>query len=371
MFINAEEWDDGAPVSCDLCIVGAGAAGITLARHLASADLKVCLLESGGFEFSQSTQSLCEGKVTGRGYFDLDMARLRFFGGSTNHWSGWCCPLDPIDFEPRADLPGSGWPIGYEELEPYYRRAHEICELGPYTYDANAFGDRVPPFYREPLDEYQVTVHIWQRSPPTRFGETYRAGIDEATHVRCFLNANVVGIETANGGADVSALQVRTLGGKRFKVDARIFVLACGGIENARLLLQPTRECPHGVGNDHDQVGRYFMLHPILEVGKLALTEAGGQSLFVQDRTYGERVRAGLGLSPTMQRELGLSNHAILLERDFATSKPSRGYRALTRRLKDPFDNRHSLTSDILSVLHPQIETELSCDVLNPVHVPL
>jgi hypothetical protein len=98
MFINAEEWDDGTPVSCDLCIVGAGAAGITLARHLASADLQVCLLESGHFEFSQSTQSLCGGKVTGRKYFDLDMARLRFFGGSTNHWSGWCCPLDPIDF---------------------------------------------------------------------------------------------------------------------------------------------------------------------------------------------------------------------------------------------------------------------------------
>ena len=123
-------------LEADLCIVGAGAAGITIAREHAGTSTKVLLLEAGGIEFEDDVQALYDGEevgdVTPR---DVLYSRLRFFGGTTNHWAGCCAPLNPIDFMKRPWVKHSGWPIGRAELDPYYARAHEVCELGPFVYD--------------------------------------------------------------------------------------------------------------------------------------------------------------------------------------------------------------------------------------------
>src|SRR6266581_3315812 len=89
--------------------IGLGAAGITLAREFSDAQVRVVLLESGGMDYEQETQELYEGQIIGRPFLDLTICRLRFFGGTTNHWGGWCLPLDEIDFEGRDDLPYHGW----------------------------------------------------------------------------------------------------------------------------------------------------------------------------------------------------------------------------------------------------------------------
>ncbi len=133
MLIDGRSVPRGSEREADLCIIGAGAAGITLALQLARAKFRVLILESGGLEPEAQTQMLAAGEIGGIGYVPLVSARIRAFGGSTGHWAGWCRPFESIDFEARPWVPHSGWPIGLAELEKYYPRAQEICELGPNT----------------------------------------------------------------------------------------------------------------------------------------------------------------------------------------------------------------------------------------------
>ena len=135
MLIDLREHGDADIGESDVCIVGAGAAGITLARRLSQLGHSVCMLESGGLDFDQATQDLYRGTNVGMTYYDLDQSRLRFFGGTTSIWGGRCAVLDPTDFERRDWVPHSGWPIGRADLDPYYRIAHTHFELGDFNYE--------------------------------------------------------------------------------------------------------------------------------------------------------------------------------------------------------------------------------------------
>ena len=152
MFVDARSVPPGTVIETEVCIVGAGAAGITLAREFINSGFRVALLESGDFDFKDKTQDLYGGANIGRRYFDpKDVGlRLRYFGGTTNHWGGWCAPLDPLDFEEREGVPHSGWPFSRDYLEPWYRRAQTVLQLGPYGYAPGDWGinpsDIPPPF---------------------------------------------------------------------------------------------------------------------------------------------------------------------------------------------------------------------------------
>ena len=113
----------------DLCVIGAGPAGITLARQAAAAGLSVALMEAGGEDLTVESQEVYEGEVLGQDYFPLDIPRLRFLGGSSNHWGGWCRALDAIDFEPKSWNPMSGWPIRKADLDPYQPATDAILDL--------------------------------------------------------------------------------------------------------------------------------------------------------------------------------------------------------------------------------------------------
>ena len=259
MFIDARQLDDGSAVTADVAIIGAGAFGITLARALRGSGREVVLIESGGLDFDGDTQALYEGVTQGIAY-NLDTARLRYFGGSTNHWGGWCRPIEAHDFEEKAWVPYSGWPVGRADLDPYYPQAQEICELGAFDYSVENLERVGPPLG---LPGGRIADGFFQYSPPTRFGERYRDDIANAADVRCLLYANVTEIVAAHDAASVARLDVSTLTGKRFTVTAKSYVLAAGGIENARLLLASNSVAPAGLANQNDLVGRYFMEHPI------------------------------------------------------------------------------------------------------------
>ena len=209
MLIDARELEAGALLEGDLCVVGAGAAGIAIALRFADTGHRVLLLESGGLEFEDATQALYEGTSVGQAYYDLDVCRLRFFGGTTNHWEGRCRPLDPLDFEVRPGVPHSGWPISRASLDPHYARAQELCQLGPYDYRPDFW--LLPGEAALPFDPAKVTTGLWQFSPPTRFGEVYLEPLTRAANLRVVLHANLVDIETGADGAEVQALQVATL----------------------------------------------------------------------------------------------------------------------------------------------------------------
>jgi choline dehydrogenase-like flavoprotein len=101
MLVDGQKVQDNSVFTFDLCIIGAGAAGITIARRFNGASKKVGLIESGGFEYSAEVSKLSEGETSGVRDNYLTQTRMRMFGGTTNHWAGTCLPLDVSDFEKK------------------------------------------------------------------------------------------------------------------------------------------------------------------------------------------------------------------------------------------------------------------------------
>lgn len=267
MFINAKQLDDDQLIEGDICIIGAGAAGITLARELKNSDKRIIVLESGGFEYDKRTQSLYKGENIGLPSFDLHVNRLRYFGGTTNHWAGHCRPLDPIDFERRQWLPHSGWPITRTELDPYYQLAQPIVGLGEYRYEQlDYFADKTAlPIL--PLADQRLKSAVYNQSPPTRFGPEYKEELAQADNIDVYLNANVLRLNSNETASHVASADVACIKGPSFKVKAKVFVLATGGMENVRVLLLSNQHNPQGLGNSNGLVGRFFMDHILLRPG--------------------------------------------------------------------------------------------------------
>lgn len=310
MFDDLRSLDDGAVLDADICIVGAGAAGISMAVGLSNSGLKILLLEAGGAEFEDDSQSIYQGAETGQAYYPLDACRLRFFGGTTNHWGGRSQPLTPWDLTKRAWVPHSGWPIGFQDIQPYYVRAQLLCSLGPYSYGSEiwrSFGVTPPP-----IDPRRLTYTFWRYSAvrrpeltdldAVRFGKDYGPFLRKAANVRILLHANLTRIRLRPGGQAVQELEIRTLSGKAARVRARRYVLACGAIENARMLLASDDVERAGVGNRHDWVGRCFMEHPDVQTAMVyPLTSTLLPAVHVMRERDGRVVRPGLRMAPEAQ----------------------------------------------------------------------
>ncbi len=260
-YIDARSLPDHSLLEADLAIIGGGPAGITLAHSFIGSRVRVCLIESGGLQPDPQVQALYEGENTGISY-PLAGNRLRYFGGSSNHWGGYCRPLDPIDFEQRDWVPHSGWPFGIEEVAPYYPAASKLVEIAPLLFEDKAYWEKASGQTTPDPVTGRVQVRYTHFSPPTRFGSRYGNELKQAENIQVLLNANVVNIASLEEGRKVTQLDIRTLTGLSHQVRARVYVLATGGLENARMLLLSNQAIPAGLGNQHDLVGRFFMEHP-------------------------------------------------------------------------------------------------------------
>ena len=265
MIRDSRELPKDSVIEADVCIVGSGAAGITIARDLRNGPLSVCLVESGGLELDPEIQDLNRGEVLDAFFFDLEFSRLRMFGGTTNHWSGTSRPLGELTLRSRPGIDHSGWPISRSELTPYFAPAHELCRMmGPYEYGNYFWGEVALP---APIQS--LTSEIYQRNYPVRFNEVYHDDLASAGNVTVWLHATALRIESDEAGRGVKALRVGRLGGEPFQVRAQVYVLAMGAVENARLLLLSDDVQQAGLGNGHDLVGRFLSDHPAMEVAEL------------------------------------------------------------------------------------------------------
>lgn len=315
MHIDARTLPHGSVLEADLCIVGAGAAGISMALEWIGSPRKVLLLEGGGLEYEPAMQDLYRGEIVGLPYYPLQAARLHYFGGTTGHWAGFCSTLDPIDFDKRDWVPHSGWPIRREELDPFYARAQPLLELGPYEYAAGDWQLRDPTLVPLPLDPRVMWTKMWQFSPPTRFGARYRDAVIGARNVHLYTHANVCELEANESLTRVDGLRVRTLDGKEHSARARCYVLACCSVQNARLLLASNRRTPTGLGNAHDLVGRFFMEHIEMPGGHLVLAASNAVNTKLYALEFGQtKARGELALSAAVQRERHILNGTVALE---------------------------------------------------------
>lgn len=340
MLLDLREYEGEPQLRADVCIVGAGAAGITLARRLAHAGHDILLLESGGPDHEDEVQDLAGGQSVGHDYWDLREARLRFFGGTTAIWGGRCAEFSDHDFDRRDWIPHSGWPISKADLRPWYDEARSAMGL-PARQDANAIwrslGEDAPSFR-----DGTLVSDFWQFTPSTEQFTLRRCkDLVEHSRVRILLHATLTGMERSHDRRTVRRVTVADVSGRSASIEADHVVLAAGGIENARLLLASD------IGNERDQVGRYFMEHPHARGGEVA-----GGKLWQLFRQYGRHLRDPAGHkhaalirpSATMQRREAILGSAFTLNacqreqaREIATM---RAYNRLRHNLSPSARNR-------------------------------
>ena len=369
MLIDARTLPPDAQLDSDVCVIGGGPAGIALAHRWIGKQFRVALLESGGLRIRRRSQKLARGANVGLPYIPLHVSRMRCLGGSTARWTGWCRPLDPIDFEARDWVPDSGWPFGPDELAPYYRDAHQLCELGTYRYDAEPWLGVAGP---ELLDSGgPLRTAIFHHSPPTHFGAAFREQLEQARNVTVYLNATLLDLQADEGGSIRSAA-AGVPGRGKLTVRSRIYVLAAGGIENARILLL-SNSGRGGLGNQRGLVGRYFMEHPILFAGAFEPDPPDRDlGLYTFPPTRVEtpdlrgRIVAALAPSADVMRTERIGNCAVYFMRreshktvpDYFTAGVASLHElaAAARRLEVPEATRHHLKS-VLAELGPVTRT--------------
>ena len=327
MFVDSRKLSDGSELVTDVCIVGAGPAGITLAKEFIGRKFRVCLLEGGDINLDEDTASLSEGETVGAPFAPLKDMRRRQFGGMSNVW---CIELhqgrtgiryvdlDAIDFEKRDWIPYSGWPITKDDLIPFYERAHVLCQLGAYNYSTQPWETENTP--RVVTKDGDITSTMFKFGPSNIYSTEYREQIEKSANITTFINANVVEIEADETAQTITRVHAACLTGNRFSVKAKIFILATGGIENARVLLLSNRVQTNGLGNQYDVVGRYFMDHPIVYPGHLYPADNRvfhSMGLYDKRRVNGETVMGRFALSEdTLRREKMMQMSVMLFPRD-------------------------------------------------------
>jgi choline dehydrogenase-like flavoprotein len=307
MHTDARQLPDSTHIQCDICIVGTGPAGISIAMEWNHSPYKVILLEGGGLEYDDQMQDLYAGPTTGQHYYPLRSTRLHYFGGTSNHWAGFCSTFDELDFEKREWVPHSGWPIKKSDLDPFYAKAQDILDLGPYEYDVKYWQQKDPALKSLLPDNPAVWNKVWQFSPPTRLGQKYGDAIKKSNNIHLYTYAHVTEITANESATSIEQLTVKNFAGKTHTVKAKYYILACNTIQNARLLLAACPQTPKGLGNDNDLVGRFFMEHLEVQSAWLHLPNPDPMKLYLFQGS-GTRMRCELGIRPDVQAQYRMLN---------------------------------------------------------------
>lgn len=266
--LDGRSLSEDETLRADLCIVGAGVAGISLAREFIGSSVQILLVDSGDTSPKPDTQELAKGEVTGQPYFDLNHSCRRGVGGSS--W-GWCIELpdgrtgarcralDVIDFEERPEIPYSGWPITLSDLEPYYEQAHEVLEIGPNKRDEKYGSSSDAPLLS--TQDRTIETTIFRFADARLFTHQYPRALRQAPNITILTNTTVLELEPNESADHVRAARSRTLTESSIRIESSQFIVAAGGLQTPRLLLLSDRHQPEGLGNQHDLVGRFFMEH--------------------------------------------------------------------------------------------------------------
>lgn len=269
MIIDANTLPVGHILEADLCVVGSGPAGVSLAHSFRGRNERVLLLEGGGTELEQGSQELYRGVAVGDGENEqndyLTYSRLRQVGGTSNHWSGWCRPLGEMDILSRANIRDARWPVEFSQLIPYYKKAARLLKIADHFVSSERALRGKPLF---PDDHRGLCTHYFHISPLTHHHEEFsfrrlaRKDSKSGSNIQTVVHANVLEILAEPNRNSPSGLKVCNASGQSFYVRAKRYVLCCGGIENVRLLFNSSQFSDQGLGNGGGALGRYFMEHP-------------------------------------------------------------------------------------------------------------
>jgi choline dehydrogenase-like flavoprotein len=361
MFEDFRDLEDGIEIAADVCIIGAGPAGIACAREFVGTTLRVVVLESGGLRHDGGTHSLCESVNVGdrhRGALD---GRRRVFGGTSDIWAAACVELDESDFAPRPWAGVTGWPIRKADLGPYYDRARGFFGIAGATCDDDvwrSFGMEAPRLRTGSVDsQYFIQPSV------THVGDLHRESFMAAENILTLLHATVTSLHPHADGSRISHARIATLEGKTGTVRARVFVICCGGIDSARLLLLSRERHPEGIGNAHGNVGRYFQDHAEAVTAEILPSDLGlfrrtFNRVFRSDATYGVR----LSLARDAQRRAEVVNCRAEIVYDHGEESAVAATRRLVWRMKGRLPRGEALGDLRILVCNPHELVQMSLE---------
>lgn len=361
MIIDARKLPNGHVVNADICIIGAGAAGIAMGLEFGKSSLKIAIMESGGFELNTKTQSLYKGESTGYKNFPLEMNRLRYFGGTTGHWEGHCRPFDAFDLSKRDWVPHSGWPISLDELEPYLKKSQPLLGLGKYDYDSLAEYSKKLGLPILPFDGDRLISVMKMTSPPTRFGKAYSKDLKKSKNVSVYLHSNVLELTSNKAGSHVTSAKVKCIDGPNYKINAKQFVLAAGGLENARLMLLSNKNIPAGLGNKNDLVGRFYTDHlMILPLMNISFSrEAPNMDLYFSKKGHklnGNLMYGVLSASEELTRKEKLPRFRLHLHDNPPVYRGEKGIGNIFSKIDHSIDHNKKIDKDKSVAVHMVME---------------
>lgn len=304
MIEDAHHITAGNRLEADLCIVGGGAAAISLALAYMNSGKSVVIIPGGGMNQTADGIDLYRGKVNPKGSHEpLEENRIRMWGGTTTVWGGRCVPFDPIDFEERSWVPESGWPVDIKDLDNYIERANQLSEAGQSDFDARStFPDKQEEILKGFDDDQMVSWPMERWSIPTDYSKRYRAELESAPNIRVLLHAHAVHLQLINDGKRLDFVKAACRPGCDFTVHADKTVLACGALENARILLASRDIAPNGIGNSRDLVGRYYQSHRFGVCGYAQLKNPNKDFVYEFEKdTEGVYCRRRFWLTPAAQ----------------------------------------------------------------------
>jgi len=307
-------------VKADVCIAGGGPAGIVLALTLAELGISSILMEAGLLERpGPEGRDPYQGEVTGIPY-PLAASRLRYFGGTSNHWGGWCKPLDAIDYTRRSGAPLPSWPLAPHDLNAHLPPALRWCEILNGNFDA---GTSVADPQQQLLFSAgaEFTAQCFRFSPPTRFGKRYMEDIQNSDLVRCIYDATLVSFELT--GDSIRSAGAASLGGDLLAVEADQFILAMGGIENARFLLHHAATNASDFAISSNLLGCCFMDHFGFSPGFLAARAGLKHHRHKHD---GAAVMPAITATPELQQEFDLPSICMMATPDAPSTQLPPGY---------------------------------------------
>lgn len=282
MIIDSKEIDETNDLEADICIIGSGPAGITIANDLLSSGLRIILLESGGLNGNTYTQDLYSGFMQGQKLeYTLDDSRLRLFGGTSNHWVGSNQKLDNIDFIKRDWIPYSGWPINAKDLEEFYLEAIDVNDVPDLFNESKNYNksDEVVKFlsiFKKKFDkDIDIVTNIIN---PVRFGDKFYKNLNESKQIKVLLHFTALKMQLDNYNNIKSIFGISS-SNKKLKVKSKVFILAMGGIENARFLLLHLDAIPYETLNKKPIIGAFFQEHYTFNAGTVMLNESITKSI--------------------------------------------------------------------------------------------
>lgn len=316
MYRNGRRIRSGEVMKTDVCIIGAGAAGMVLAKELGQRGIDVLLVEAGAKRGGRRAQHLYGGEVSDPGrHTHPDRDRFRGLGGSTQAWGGRCMPFDPVDFIPRSEIGSPGWPIPAEELSRWYLDAQDYVDCGSYAYSADKAG--LEGELIEGFTSSKVRTNTLERwSPPTHFGKSLFDELEAMPNVTVLSHAVAIGLDRANNAEEVSAVRVASFPGlKLARVKAKTVVMAGGGLETTRLLLNSAENGKPAIGDHSGWLGRGYMCHVMGTIARIKIAPQTKVIFGFEKDAEGIYVRRRLTLSAETLREIGAPNIYALFDR--------------------------------------------------------